>query len=155
VDVLATLIAQRSRLSAVRLALSHTVAEVLGLDGFNEDDLYRPINTIQINPLLKVDSIRPLDDDRFSSDLSALNAEFQVYIRRYQWPKERLNFVLGMKDTIIDQAPAMKMDVNSLTEAENGDHRFLEEFPIVFPVIRKLMHRIQDELTIIMPKSNR
>lgn len=39
-QVFARLINQGSRLSAVRLANEHTACEVLGLDGFNEDDLY-------------------------------------------------------------------------------------------------------------------
>lgn len=47
--ILATLIAQGSRLSAVRLAQSHAVAEVLGLDGFNEDDLYQAMDWLAAN----------------------------------------------------------------------------------------------------------
>ena len=39
-QVIARVIDQGSRLSAVRLAGVHAAAEVLGLDGFNEDDLY-------------------------------------------------------------------------------------------------------------------
>ena len=39
-QVLARLMAQQSRLSAVRLAESHAACDVLGLDGFNEDHLY-------------------------------------------------------------------------------------------------------------------
>ena len=39
-QVLARLIDQGSRLSAVRLARAHAACDVLGLDGFNEDDLY-------------------------------------------------------------------------------------------------------------------
>lgn len=39
--VLATIIGQGSRLSAVRLAGQHSVCDVLGLDSFNEDDLYK------------------------------------------------------------------------------------------------------------------
>ncbi len=39
-QVIARVIAQGSRLSAVRLAASHAACETLGLGGFNEDDLY-------------------------------------------------------------------------------------------------------------------
>ena len=39
-QVLARVIDQGSRLSAVRLAASHAACDVLGLDAFNEDDLY-------------------------------------------------------------------------------------------------------------------
>jgi transposase len=38
--VMARLIDQGSRLSATRLARTHSVAELLGIDGFTEDDLY-------------------------------------------------------------------------------------------------------------------
>jgi transposase len=40
-QILARLIDQGSRLSAVRLAQSHAACDILGLDGFNEDHLYR------------------------------------------------------------------------------------------------------------------
>ncbi len=43
-QVLARTIAQGSRLSAVRLAGSHAVGEVLGLDRFDEDDLYENLD---------------------------------------------------------------------------------------------------------------
>jgi len=39
--VLANVIAQGSRLSAVRLAPQHAVCDLLGLEAFNEDDLYQ------------------------------------------------------------------------------------------------------------------
>ena len=39
-QVLARVIDQGSRLSAVRLAASHAACDVLGLDAFDEDDLY-------------------------------------------------------------------------------------------------------------------
>ena len=39
-QVIARVIGQGSRLSAVRLARSHAACDVLGLDGFDEDDLY-------------------------------------------------------------------------------------------------------------------
>jgi transposase len=42
--VLATIIAQGSRLSAVRLAQQHAVCDILGLDAFNEDDLYHAMD---------------------------------------------------------------------------------------------------------------
>lgn len=43
-QVIARVIAQGSRLSAVRLAGSHAACDVLGLDGFNEDDLYENLD---------------------------------------------------------------------------------------------------------------
>jgi transposase len=42
--VFARLIDQGSRLSAVRLARQHVVCEILGLDGFNENDLYEAMD---------------------------------------------------------------------------------------------------------------
>ena len=44
--VLARVIDQGSRLSAVRLAREHTACEVLGLGGFSEDDLYQAMDWI-------------------------------------------------------------------------------------------------------------
>ena len=48
-QVLARLIDQGSRLSAVRLAQSHAACDVLGLDGFNEDRLYRNLAWLSEN----------------------------------------------------------------------------------------------------------
>ena len=45
--VFATLIAQGSRLSAVRLAQKHSVCDILGLDSFNEDDLYAAMDWLE------------------------------------------------------------------------------------------------------------
>ena len=42
--VFARLIDQRSRLSAVRLAKEHAACEILGLQDFNEDDLYKALD---------------------------------------------------------------------------------------------------------------
>lgn len=42
--VLATVIEQGSRLSAVRLAQRHAVCDILNLDSFNEDDLYQAMD---------------------------------------------------------------------------------------------------------------
>ncbi len=47
--VMATVIAQGSRLSAVRLAGQHAVCDVLGLDAFNEDDLYAAMDWLADN----------------------------------------------------------------------------------------------------------
>lgn len=41
--VLARMIDQGSRLSAVRLATQHAACDLLGLDSFNEDDLYNTL----------------------------------------------------------------------------------------------------------------
>ena len=41
---MARLIDQGSRLSAVRLAQNHAVAEILNLNAFNEDDLYKTLD---------------------------------------------------------------------------------------------------------------
>ena len=49
--VLATVIAQSSRLSAVRLAQQHAACDVLGLDAFNEDDLYHSMDWLTENQL--------------------------------------------------------------------------------------------------------
>ncbi len=48
-QVIARVIDQGSRLSAVRLAKSHTTCELLKLDSFNEDDLYRNLNWLHKN----------------------------------------------------------------------------------------------------------
>jgi transposase len=47
--VIARLIDQGSRLSAVRLAQDHAACETLGLDSFNEDDLYESLNWLYEN----------------------------------------------------------------------------------------------------------
>lgn len=47
--VLATVIAQGSRLSAVRLAGQHATCDLLGLDAFNEDDLYKSMDWLAEN----------------------------------------------------------------------------------------------------------
>jgi len=46
-QVMARVIDQGSRLSAVRLAMSHAVCEVVGLEGFNEDDLYKNLDWLE------------------------------------------------------------------------------------------------------------
>lgn len=48
-QVMARLIDQGSRLSAVRLARSHAACDVLGLDAFNEDDLYANLDWLSEN----------------------------------------------------------------------------------------------------------
>ena len=45
--VMARLIDQGSRLSAVRLAGEHAAAEILGLDDFSEDDLYKAMDWLE------------------------------------------------------------------------------------------------------------
>ena len=47
--VFAAIIAQGSRLSAVRLAGSHAVCDILGLESFNEDDLYKAMDWLYDN----------------------------------------------------------------------------------------------------------
>jgi hypothetical protein len=46
-QVIARVIDQGSRLSAVRLAMSHAACEVAGLEGFNEDDLYGNLDWLE------------------------------------------------------------------------------------------------------------
>jgi transposase len=48
-QIFARVINQGSRLSAVRLAASHTACDVLGLDSFNEEDLYANLNWLNEN----------------------------------------------------------------------------------------------------------
>ena len=48
-QVMARLIGQGSRLSAVRLARTHAACDVLGLDAFNEDDLYANLDWLSKN----------------------------------------------------------------------------------------------------------
>jgi len=45
--VMAAVIEQGSRLSAVRLAQRHQVCDILGLDGFHEDDLYDAMDWLE------------------------------------------------------------------------------------------------------------
>jgi hypothetical protein len=45
--VIATLIEQGSRLSATRLAQRHAACDILNLDSFNEDDLYKAMDWLQ------------------------------------------------------------------------------------------------------------
>ena len=47
--IFATIIAQGSRLSAVRLAQQHAACDILGLDAFNEDDLYYAMDWLAKN----------------------------------------------------------------------------------------------------------
>jgi transposase len=46
-QVIARVIDQGSRLSAVRLGMSHAACEVVGLEGFNEDDLYGNLDWLE------------------------------------------------------------------------------------------------------------
>ena len=48
-QIFSRIINQGSRLSAVRLATSHTACDVLGLDFFNEEDLYANLNWLHEN----------------------------------------------------------------------------------------------------------
>ena len=48
-QVIARIIDQGSRLSAVRLAGSHAACDVLGLESFNEDDLYANLDWLCAN----------------------------------------------------------------------------------------------------------
>jgi len=48
-QVIARVIDQGSRLSAVRLAGSHAACDVLGLEAFNEDELYRNLDWLDKN----------------------------------------------------------------------------------------------------------
>jgi transposase len=48
-QVIARVIDQGSRLSAVRLASSHAACDVVGLEAFNEDDLYRNLDWLDDN----------------------------------------------------------------------------------------------------------
>lgn len=49
--IFARLLEQGSRLSAVRLARRHAVCEILGLDSFNEDDLYEAMDWVDKHQL--------------------------------------------------------------------------------------------------------
>jgi len=49
--VMACVIEQGSRLSAVRLAQRHNACDILGLDGFNENDLYAAMDELAENQM--------------------------------------------------------------------------------------------------------
>ena len=48
-QIIARVIDQGSRLSAVRLASSHAACDILGLENFNEDDLYTNLDWLDAN----------------------------------------------------------------------------------------------------------
>jgi hypothetical protein len=56
-QVMARVIDQGSRLSAVRLASSHAACDVLGLERFNEDDLYQDLDWVCKNQALIEDRL--------------------------------------------------------------------------------------------------
>ena len=49
-QIMARIIEHSSRLSAVRLARSHAVCDLLDLDSFNEDDLYANLDWLHEKP---------------------------------------------------------------------------------------------------------
>ncbi len=67
-QVFARVISQGSRLSATRLATTHAACDVLGLDDFNEDDLYGNLDWLAKNQDCIEDKFRSPDIGRCSSD---------------------------------------------------------------------------------------
>ena len=71
-QVLARIIDQGSRLSAVRLANSHAACDVLGLDAFDEDDLYENLDWLAENQ-------DRIEDKLFRSRYGAEKPELYLY----------------------------------------------------------------------------
>ena len=71
-QVFARVIDQGSRLSAVRLATSHAACDVLGLDAFNEDDLYLNLDWLAENQTR-------IEDRLFRSRYGQQNPELFLY----------------------------------------------------------------------------
>ncbi len=65
-QVMARIIDQGSRLSAVRLATTHSACDVLGLDEFNEDTLYRNLDWIAENQSAVEDALQEKNVGRSS-----------------------------------------------------------------------------------------
>lgn len=70
--ILACIIEQGSRLSAVRLAQRHHVCEILGLDGFNEEDLYDAMDELSKNQAM-------IEDCLFSQRYTEEKPHFYLY----------------------------------------------------------------------------
>lgn len=71
-QVLARVIDQGSRLSAVRLATSHAACDVLGLDAFDEDDLYENLDWLAANQ-------DDIEDKLFRSRYGAQKPDLYLY----------------------------------------------------------------------------
>lgn len=71
-QVLARIIDQGSRLSAVRLAASHAACDVLGLDAFDEDDLYDNLDWLAENQ-------DRIEDKLFRSRYGSENPDLYLY----------------------------------------------------------------------------
>ena len=63
-QIMARIIEHSSRLSAVRLARSHAVCDLLDLDSFNEDDLYANLDWLHENQTGKTDWIRSIIESK-------------------------------------------------------------------------------------------
>jgi len=73
-QVMARVIEQGSRLSAVRLASQHAICDLIGLDSFNEDDLYKNLDWLGNNQV-KIE--KKIFDSRMSHGNKASN--FYLY----------------------------------------------------------------------------
>ena len=71
-QVFARVIDQGSRLSAVRLATAHAACDVLGLDAFNEDDLYQNLDWLTENQAR-------IEDQLFGSRYGQKKPELYLY----------------------------------------------------------------------------
>lgn len=70
--IMACIIEQGSRLSAVRLAQRHHVCEILGLEGFNENDLYKALDELSLRQ-------HEIEDKLFSRRYGNRKPNFYLY----------------------------------------------------------------------------
>ena len=71
--VMAALIGHNSRLSVVRLASRHAFCDILGLDYFNEDDLYSAMNWLYANQ-------ESIENKLFKSHFKNLSPVLYLYL---------------------------------------------------------------------------
>jgi len=105
-QVLARLIEQGSRLSAVRLAQEHAACEVLGLEGFNEEDLYADLDWLDARQSKIEDAlyrqVRGQDEPRLflydvtSSYLEGAHNAYGAYGYNRDGKRGKLQIVVGL-----------------------------------------------------------
>lgn len=104
-QVFARLIEQGSRLSAVRLADEHAACEILGLEGFNEDDLYESMDWLDVRQAKIEDQLfkkRPSPGNKIflydvtSSYLEGTENDYASYGYNRDGKKGKLQIVVGL-----------------------------------------------------------
>lgn len=105
-QVMARLLEQGSRLSAVRLAREHAACEILGLDGFSENELYKSLDWLDARQAKIEDALyrdRHGDDvpqlflyDVTSSYLEGARNEYGAYGYNRDGKRGKLQIVVGL-----------------------------------------------------------